>query len=150
MTTPTPNEDPVTTPTPIVATITTTTTIFVTPSSTCTPDLTVTAAGQAGDQQVVSVAIPIALVTVIIVVIVVLVGIGVCIKMRGRSKLLTDRGCGLSLSPSETAGGTHYINTGTAALRGTQIADSNIDSHRERAVTIKAVENELYQPNSNR
>lgn len=129
-----------------MVTITTTTTIFVTPSSTCTPGLTtVTPAGQAaGSQQVISVAIPVALVTIIVVVIVVLVGIGVCVKMRGRSKLLTG-GRGVSLSSSSvTASDTHYVNTGTT-LRGAQIADSNVDRARERATTIKAVENELYQ-----
>lgn len=105
-----------------------------------------TAAGQAAvSQQVVSVAIPVALVTIIVVVIVVLVGIGVCVKTRGRSKLLTGGHRGTSLSSSSATGsGTHYVNTGTA-LRGAQIADSNVDGSRERAVTIKEVENELYQ-----
>ena len=145
LTTPTPNED---TPTPSTATVTVTTTVFTTPFPTCTPaPPTLIPAGQsAGSQQVVSVAIPVALVTIIIVVIVVLVGIGVCVKItRGRSKLLTGRS-GTSLSSSlATASDMHYANTG-AALRGAaQIADSNVDRSRERATTIKAVENELYQ-----
>lgn len=139
-----------TTPIPsVVTTVTTTSTVFVTrmPSSTCTPGLTtLTPAGQtAGSQQVISVAVPIALVTIIVVVIVVLVGIGICVKTRGRSKLLTGgRGISGLSSSSTTATDTHYVNTGTT-LRGAQIADSNIDSPRERATTIKAVENELYQ-----
>ncbi len=139
-------EATVTTPIPSVVTVTATTTIIVTPSSTCTPGLAaVTPAAQAaGSRQVISVAIPVALATIIVVVIVVLVGIGICVKARGQSKLLTG-GRGISFSSSSaTAADTHYVNTGTT-LRGAQIADSNIDSSRERATTIKEVENELYQ-----
>ena len=133
------------TPTPIVATVTTSTvvfsTVYVTPSPSCTPSL----AAEQSSQQVVSIAIPIALLTVFTVVIVVVVGVVIYIR-RGRGRLLSNGVVSLA-STSETTY-THYVNTG-----GAQIADSsaaNTYAHRGRAVTIKAVENELYQLSDNR
>ena len=91
----------------------------------------------------VSVAIPIALVTVITVVIVVMVGVIVCIK-RGHWKFTSDVGSSSSASaPTEV----HYVNTGTREVR---ITNRSTESDRERAVTIKEVENELYSLNENR
>ena len=146
--------DPVTDPTPIQVTITETRVItrtsFVRPLSSvlslnCTPSVTTAAADQA-TQQAASVAIPIALVTVITVVIVVILGVIVCIK-RGRGKLTSDiRRHSPDPHLSEPRD-VHYINTDTERVH---IADGNTDGSRERAVTIKEVENELYQLNDNR
>ena len=126
------------TATPLVETVTAT--VYVTPpTSNCTGSAVSQSSGAAA-----SVAVPVALVTVVTVVIVVLVGVVVCVK-RGRGKFTSDIRSSLdSSSPSDV----HYVNAGT---RGVHIADrrSTQDS-RERAVTIKEVENELYKLNENR
>ena len=122
-----------------------TVTVMVPSSSSCTASLTPAATDHA-TQQAASVAIPIALVTVIIVVIVVVLGVIVCIK-RGRGKLTSDiRQHSPDPHLSEPRD-IHYINTDTGRAH---IADGNTDGSRERAVTIKEVENELYQLNDNR
>ena len=151
--------DPVTDPTPVQITITETlvithtslidltvetVTVTVSPSLNCTPNFTPAAADQA-TQQAASVAIPVALVTVITVVIVVVLGVIVCIK-RGRGKLTSD----IRHSPHPRLSeprDVHYINTDTGRV---DIADGNTDGSRERAVTIKEVENELYHLNDDR
>lgn len=157
--------DPVIDPTPIQVTITETRVIthtsFIRPSSSYTSNadlacetVTVTissssnftvAAADLAIQQAASVAIPVALVTVITVVIVVVLGVIVCIK-RGHGKLTSDIRHSTDPHLSEPRD-VHYINTGTGRVH---IADGNPDDLRERAVTIKEVENELYQLNDNR
>lgn len=120
---------------PTVETITVSVSI---PSSNCTPSVTAAASGGQATQQAASVAIPVALVTVVTIVIVVVVGVIVCIK-RGRGKLASDiRSSRHTSEPTDV----HYVNTGIGRVR---IGDGNTDSLRERTVTIKEVENELYQ-----
>ena len=122
---------------PLVETVVITTTVMATPPSDCS----MAVAEQSG-QQAVSVAIPVALVTIVTVVIVVVLGVLVCVK-KGRHKLTSDVG-----ASSAPPANVHYINTNT---RGGSFAESgNCRNSRERAITIKEVENELYSLNESK
>ena len=132
---PTPTDCPTINTSPSVETVVITTTVTATPPSDCSA----AAAGQSGSQAV-SVAIPVALVTIVTVVIVVVLGVLICIK-KGHKKLTSDVGESPGSAPPLNV---HYINTGT---RGGSFEESN---SRERSITVKEVENELYLLNENR